>query len=221
MESGATDDGGRPALVAVLAGGRGSRLGVGKASVELCGRPLIAYPLQAARAAGLDAVVVAKRASELPRLGVPIVHEPDAPRHPLCGIVAALRQTQAPVVAVGCDMPFLTGELLAWLARGGEDAADGEGAAGGRAPQATAARVGGHLQPLPALYCPADLPALESALAGERSLRATLAELDPCVLDEDTLRAFGEPERLCSSVNDARDLRTAEDRMGRSAWMGR
>lgn len=215
MEGGGTNDGGRRVQVAVLAGGRGSRLGVGKASAELCGRPLIAYPLQAARAAGLDAVVVAKRASELPQLGVPIVHEPDVPRHPLCGIVAALRRTWAPVVAVGCDMPFLTGELLAWLARGGE------GAAGGRAPRATAARVGGRLQPLPALYCPADLPALERALAREGSLRATLAELGPRVLDEDTLRVFGEPERLCFSVNDARDLRTAEDRMGRSVWMGR
>lgn len=209
MVSDGADSGGRPAVVAVLAGGRGSRLGAGKASAELCGRPLIAYPLNAARAAGLAAVVVAKRASELPPLGVPVVHEPDAPRHPLCGIVAALRQTRAPVVAVGCDMPFLTGELLAWLAGGGGGAAGGRGPRA-TVPRATAPRVGGHVQPLPALYCPADLPALERALAGERSLRATLAELGPRVLDEQALGAFGEPARLCFSVNDARDLRTAE-----------
>ena len=52
--------------VAVLAGGRGSRIGGHKALVPLCGRPLITYPLAAARAAGLSAVVVAKRDTQLP-----------------------------------------------------------------------------------------------------------------------------------------------------------
>ena len=51
---------------AVLAGGLGSRIGGDKALVQLAGRPLISYPLAAAQAAGLDAVVVAKRSTSLP-----------------------------------------------------------------------------------------------------------------------------------------------------------
>ena len=58
-------------IVAVLAGGRGRRMGASKAAVPLAGEPLIARPLAAARAAGLDAVVVAKPDTELPPLAEP------------------------------------------------------------------------------------------------------------------------------------------------------
>lgn len=184
--------------MAVLAGGRALRMGGAKASVRLCGRPLIAYPLRAAREAGLEAVVVAKRASGLPPLNERVLYEPDSPGHPLCGVMAALREGR-PVLALGCDMPFLTAELLAWLA------------APEREP--TVARLDGRLQPLPALYRPADTPKLERALAAERSLRAALEGLCPRVIDERELSAFGDPRRLCFSVNDARDLRSA------SRWM--
>src|SRR4051812_50149949 len=47
-------------LGAVLAGGRGSRLGGGKAGIQLSGRPLISYPLAAIAAAGLGAGVCAQ-----------------------------------------------------------------------------------------------------------------------------------------------------------------
>jgi CTP:molybdopterin cytidylyltransferase MocA len=40
-------------LGAVLAGGRGSRIGGGKPTIELAGRPLISYRLAAIEAAGL------------------------------------------------------------------------------------------------------------------------------------------------------------------------
>jgi molybdenum cofactor guanylyltransferase len=203
----------RTALVAVLAGGLARRMGGAKAGALLCGRPLISYPLAAARAAGLDAVVVAKRASELPALAARVVYEPDEPRHPLCGIVAALRHARAPVVAVGCDMPFVSAELLARLARGVEaQAADGAGGAASTAaaPRRTAAiESAGRLQPLPGVYEPGDLAALEAALAAERPLRATLAELAPAVIAGRELASLGSPERLCFSVNDERDLLAA------------
>ena len=57
---------GRP-LAVVLAGGLSRRMGRPKALVPLGGRPLIAWPLAAAQAAGLEAVVVAKPGSALPR----------------------------------------------------------------------------------------------------------------------------------------------------------
>jgi molybdopterin-guanine dinucleotide biosynthesis protein A len=71
------------ALVAVLAGERGRRMGAPKALAELAGEPVIARPLAAATAAGLDAVVVAKPDTALPPLGVPVWEEPATPVHPL------------------------------------------------------------------------------------------------------------------------------------------
>jgi molybdenum cofactor guanylyltransferase len=203
-------------LVAVLAGGLATRMGTTKAWVDLCGRPLISYPLAAARAAGLDAVVVAKRASRLPPLRERVVHEPDSPRHPLCGIVAALRHAGAPVIAVGCDMPFVSAGMLTWLASAGGETALGPAGetASSRLAKAAVSEVEGRLQPFPALYPPADLPKLERALERECSLQTALQTLAPRVIAEDELAALGEPRRLCFSVNAPRDLQTAR------RWMG-
>jgi molybdopterin-guanine dinucleotide biosynthesis protein A len=176
------------ALVAVLAGGRGRRMGEPKALAQLRGAPLIARPLAAAAAAGLEAVVVAKAGTPLPELTVPVWREPDEPTHPLLGIVTALERAQRPVVAVGCDMPFLTAELLARLAAGPE----------------AAVCVNGRLAPLPARYEPAALPALRAALAGEASLQATLAALEPALIH--TSHA-----RLVASVNTPEELAAAQD----------
>jgi molybdopterin-guanine dinucleotide biosynthesis protein A len=171
------------ALVAVLAGGRSRRMKTAKALVPFAGEPLISHPLRAAASAGLDAVVVAKAASQLPPLDVPVWFEPDEPRHPLTGVVWAL-EAGRPVVAVPCDMPFVTPELLAHLA----------------SLEGLAAPAG---QPFPARYEPAALPALREALAREAPVRATLAALAPAEVD---LKPFGDPERLTVSVNTPEQL---------------
>lgn len=187
-----------PVAVAVLAGGAGLRIGGEKALARLLGAPLISYPLAAARAAGLQAVIVAKPATRLPAGPERVLREPEEPRHPLCGLVAALREL-APagggLVALACDMPFVTGPLLAHLA-----AAEGTAAA---APAGTP-------EPLLARYTASDLPALEDALAAEAPMRAALARLQPRLIGPQELARFGDPELLCASVNDERSLREAE-----------
>jgi len=185
-----------PPLGAVLAGGRGSRIGGAKATAELAGRPLVSYPVAALEAVGLEAVVVAKPDSELPPLGCRTIREPQRPRHPLCGIVAALRDAGGrPVIAVGCDMPF-AGPLLAALAAA-------------RGPLVVAS-AGERLQPLPGRYDAALLPALEAALQDERALRATLESLGPRTIAGAELARLGDPRRLCFNVNTAADQAQAE-----------
>jgi molybdopterin-guanine dinucleotide biosynthesis protein A len=189
-----------PPLVAVLAGGRSRRMGRPKALVPFRGRPLIAWPLGAAAAAGLEAVVVAKPASPLPELAVPVWEEPGELVHPLTGLVAALeRAEERAVVAVACDMPFLAPGLLRALAQAAPRAC------------AVAPRVGGRLEPLAARYGPEALPALRNALTAQASLRRTLAALDPAVLDEDALRAYGDPGRLVASLNTPDELAASSD----------
>ena len=171
-------------LAAVLAGGRGTRIGGAKPCVLLAGRPLIAYPLAAAHAAGLETVVVAKRHTPLPSCArEQALWEPAQPHHPLLGAVTALAHAAArsparSVLLLGCDMPFLTGELLAWLA-----ALEGP----------AIARSGGRPQPLLARCVPAQLPALRRALAQRQAFAAALSGLAPRVLDEHELSRFGAP----------------------------
>jgi molybdopterin-guanine dinucleotide biosynthesis protein A len=184
-------------IVAVLAGGRGSRLGGSKAMVELGGRPLISRPLAAAAAAGLEAMVVAKRDTPLPRLDVAVVLEPDDPRHPLTGLVAALEAGRGnAILALGCDMPFVTGPLLASL--------------GGATPP-TVATLDGELEPLLGLYGPGDAEPLRAALGRGESLRSAVASLAPARFDESSMRPFGDPRALAFSVNTPADLDAAAE----------
>jgi molybdopterin-guanine dinucleotide biosynthesis protein A len=159
-------------IAAILAGGRSRRMGTPKALVDFGGAPLIARPIAAARAAGLEPVVVAKRPIEV---GVPVWLDEFETSHPLAGLVTALRR--GPVVAIACDQPFVTPELLAALAaREGFAVPRGE--------------------PFPGRYEPSEI--LVQALRDEAPMRATLAKLRPAELDV-------EP-RLVTSLNTPEEL---------------
>lgn len=199
-----------PALIAVLAGGYGDRLGGDKPGATLGGHPLIAHPLAAARSAARaapgapDPLVVAKPDTVLPPLRARILREPAEPAHPLCGIVAALREADGRhVVAIACDMPFVTPELLAWLAS--------------LAVPLAVPSAGGRLHPLLALYGPSLLSRLQEALDAERPLQETVAALRPREIATAELERFGVPERLLLNVNTADDLAAAERLLGPAA----
>ena len=177
-------------LVAVLAGGRGRRLGGAKPVAELGGRPLVAWPLAAARAAGVEAVVVAKAATPLPELDVPVWIEPDEPSHPLAGLVFALERAGGrAVIAVACDMPHITADLLARLS-------SAEGVVVARADL-----------PFPARYEPSSLPVLREVLGREGPAGEALAALAPAVL--------GAPPEELHGINSPEELATAAARVGR------
>jgi molybdopterin-guanine dinucleotide biosynthesis protein A len=102
-------------------------------------------------------------------------------------VVTALERARGPVVAVGCDQPWLTPALLTRLA----------GAGGAAAPYA-----GHELVPLPARYPTAALPALRAALAAQAPLRRTLESLAPAriVLDDPGVVAgVNTPEELAAA----------------------
>jgi molybdopterin-guanine dinucleotide biosynthesis protein A len=153
-------------------------MGRSKAVVPLGGRPLITWPLAAAQRAGLEAVVVAKPGSSLPALDVAVWDEPEAPVHPLTGLIAALERAGRPIVALACDMPFVTPGLIARLA-----AAHGVAAPPGEA--------------FPARYEPSALPVLRAGLEREAALRDVLAGLATVIeADEHELVGINDPEAL-------------------------
>src|SRR6266540_2123777 len=185
-----------PVMGAVLAGGSGSRLGGSKATVQLGGRPLIAYALDAIEKTGLDVVVVAKRDTPLPPLAVPIWYERDEPVHPALGITTVLQRAPTEsVLVVGCDMPFVTTELLAHLAS---------------LPYPLAMpSAGGRIHPLIGLYARGLATAFAFSLGRDQALQQTVAELGPHLIDESELEQFGDPERLLFNVNTPEDLERA------------
>jgi molybdopterin-guanine dinucleotide biosynthesis protein A len=171
-------------------------MGAPKAELELAGRPLVSYPVDAVGAAGLAPVVVAKEGSRLPEVDCRIVREADPRPHPAAGILAALEAAEGPVVVLACDMPFVPAQLVAVLAQ--------------LAVRAAVPVLGGRLQPLLARYEPSVAARLERAVERRERLREAVRTLDPLVLGQDELAGFGDPELIAFNVNRPRDLTAAE-----------
>ena len=182
----------------VLAGGAGRRMGGAKPGTLLAGRPLISYPLAALRAVCAPVAVVAKRDSPLPPVGygVELWREPDEPRHPLAGILEALRRADGrPVVVLACDLPLVTADVVRALV-----AAPGE--------LAVVARDGDDVQPLCARYEPAALDQL-AALEPSVRLLGAVSALAPGFVEV--------PGHVLLNVNDADGLAAAEQALRAAA----
>jgi molybdopterin-guanine dinucleotide biosynthesis protein A len=163
------------AIGVVLAGGRGRRIGGDKAIVELEGRALIHYVLEALHEVCEDVVVTAKRGTILPPLAgaADLWIEPDEPQHPLCGVEHALRLAAGrPILAVAVDLPLIDAATLGAIAT-----TDPDGAA------VVAPLVHGRLQPLCALWLPRALPGLHDAVTSGARATAVAEALGVRVLD--------------------------------------
>lgn len=167
-------------------------MGAPKATVPLDGRPLLDHVAVAARTAGLTPVVVAKRTSVLPPSDVPRWDEPDEPRHPLVGVVAALRWAAAPVVVVPVDLPRVAPGLLAALAV--------------HPARLAVVEAAGRLHPLLGRFDPADADALEAAARAGAPVVRTVTELGAVRIGDDEVARYGDPAELLVNVNRRDDL---------------
>jgi molybdopterin-guanine dinucleotide biosynthesis protein A len=179
-------------VAAILAGGRSRRMGAPKATVLLDGRPLLDHVAVHARAAGLTPVVVAKRDSMLPTSDLVRWHEPDDPRHPLTGVVAALRRAAAPIVVVPVDLPHVAPGLLATLAA--------------HPAPLVVVEAAGRLHPLLGRFDPIHADALEDAARVGAPVVRTVLRLDAVRIGEAEVARHGEPARILRNVNRPDDL---------------
>ncbi len=167
---------------AILAGGAGLRIGGQKAAVELQGKPLICYPLEAIGQVLSQVAILAKAGTELPPVsGVAVWLEPESPRHPVIGITQALTLAAGrPVLICAGDLPFVTPELVRRLVK----------ADPGRSP-AVVACAEGQMQPLLGCYQPRALELLaREAKAASGRLMEIVGAIDPVLLECDPDELF-------------------------------
>jgi len=194
----------------VLAGGRSRRFGeTDKAVATINGESLLSRAVAAVQASGTGPPIVAvqseKQQARLePVLDAPVEFVRDDPAFagPLAGVVSAARTTSTDRIAVvGCDMPFVSGEAIRWLARRSSTAdaivpVDNAGA----------------LQPLHAVYR-TDAFSGNTALSG--SLRTVLDGLDCCRVPVESAPAAISLGRSLTNVNTRSELRDARQRTDR------
>jgi molybdopterin-guanine dinucleotide biosynthesis protein A len=111
-------------VAAILAGGKGSRLGADKAMVDIAGTPMIAHVRRALRA---DSLAVVGHAEAAALLGATFLCDPDlAVSGPLKGVLAALEwaanQRAEWLVTVPCDVPLLPADFSSKLINAAQDA---------------------------------------------------------------------------------------------------
>lgn len=184
----------------ILAGGHGSRMGSPKANVLLNGRPLLYHVLDAIAPIADEVIVVRSAIYPLPPISqanVEVLVDEAPNEGPLRALATAFRHTQSElVVAVGCDMPFISTMLLSMLS----SLIDGY--------DAVVPIVETRPQPLHAIYRPGTATvAAESALrAGERRVFDLLARLRVREVERPEWIAADPLARSFFNINTLKDL---------------
>ena len=188
----------------ILAGGISSRMGRDKHSLELAGVPIILRTLQLVLPLTKKVTIVGSASLSLP-LGVMAVADDyhDLPtetgksKSPLFGIATALLHSQSPwVLILACDLPYLTGEWLAWLIAHAEKS----GA------QIVMPYTAQNPQPLAAVYCRECGPAIVRSLrSGVRRVKDALAQFTIEALPESEWHQFDAEGIMLKSMNTPAD----------------
>ncbi len=202
----------RQVIGVVLAGGASRRMGRDKARLRLDDSSLVERAVTRLRRV-TDKVLIADRGRRV------LPDERSVPDGPGGGPAAGLLGAAAvypdhDLLALACDLPAVTTELLEYLARPGDlerpSAPVSEAAPDlGNNYDAHVPRWQHGIEPLCALYRPTALAALAAAVAAGRLAlhRLLLAgDLQVRCLEGDALAAFGAPHRLFLNLNTPQDL---------------
>ncbi len=195
----------------ILAGGGGRRLGRPKPLVELQGRPLISYAVEAALKVADEIIVVSGREASkalrgiLPG-GVELLEDLEEGYGPLMGLYTGLTAAhRSYALALPCDSPLLRVEVLRRLL----ERVEGFDAAIPRWPN-------GYLEPLHAAYrVETSLKACrESLMEGRRELRAILRHLNRVLyISTEELRALDPQLQTFYNINTPEELVRIEEIM--------
>jgi len=188
----------------VLAGGKSSRMGSGKAFLSLGGETLLQRALNVASKVAGEVRIVGD-ANKFASFG-PVVEDVYHRRGPLGGIHTALASSTTDLnLVLAVDLPFVTQEFLQYLiAQARESGA-----------VVTVARVGGGWQPLCAVYRCEFATLAEVALReGKNKIDVLFAKVTNRVIEEDELVGAGFSLELFRNVNTPEDLESARILLG-------
>lgn len=197
------------ASVAIVAGGRSSRIGTNKAFLRLTpeGPRLIEQVIAATRELTDDLFIVGKLADEYQDLGVRVCIDQFGDTGVLGGIASALQQARRRrVLVVSCDMPFLNGAFMRYLISAGDPSDVVIPVIEARTKQGGAVTY----QTLHAVYDQRCLPAIERQLAaGNRRVISFFGDVSVHPVFPAEARKFDPDLRSFFSVNTPEALKEA------------
>ena len=187
--------------VAILAGGKSSRMGRDKSFVPFHGRPLIQVVLEHVAGLGDELLLVTNKPAEYSHLDLPMVGDVYPDHGSLGGIFTAVYYAAHPyTLVVACDMPWLNRPLLAYMISLRETAA------------AIVPRWQEFPEPLHAIYSKACLEPIEENLKQQRlKITGFFDKVSVHFVERDTIARFDPEGRSFANVNTPQDLRQSQN----------
>ncbi len=182
--------------IAILAGGKSSRMGTDKSFVPLLGKTLIQHVLDRVGSLGLPVILITNRPADYAPLGLPMFGDLLPEKGSLGGLYTAIAcSPTAYTLCVACDMPFLNPALLTYLIslREGYDV--------------IVPRLGGFPEALHAVYSKNCLEPIREKLA-QNQLKAIsfYGKVRLRFVEEDEVRRFDPALRSFVNVNTPEEL---------------
>ncbi len=187
--------------VAIMAGGKSSRMGTDKSFVLFEGRPMIETVLETVDGLGDETLLITNKAQEYEHLGLPMVGDVYPDHGPLGGIFTAVHAASYPhTLVVACDMPWLNRPLLEYMISLRQTA------------DVVVPRWEKFPEPLHAIYSKACLGPIEEKLKA-KMLKITVffGQVDVRFVERAEIERFDEDGRSFANINSPQDLEEASD----------
>jgi molybdopterin-guanine dinucleotide biosynthesis protein A len=187
--------------LAILSGGRSSRLGTNKALADLNGITVLEYILNRLQPHFSETFIVTNEPQLYAHYPARVITDIFPRKGPIAGIHAALKASSGgPLFVLSCDMLFVNIELVEYLFRqaAGYDA--------------VVPVVKGYLQPTAAVYNQSCLQIMTDCLEKDLlKLTRVFEAIKTRYVDESCLSSFGPLEELFFNINDAAALQKARE----------
>jgi len=182
--------------VAIMAGGKSSRMGIDKSFVPFEGRPMIETVIERVSGLGDELILITNKPDDYAHLNLPMFGDVFPDNGPLGGIYTAVHHALHPhTLIVACDMPWLSRPLLEHMASLRE-AAD-----------IIVPRWTQFPEPLHAIYNKACLPAIESNLKAKRlKIINFYGKMRVRFVDREEIERFDSDGRSFANINTPQDL---------------
>jgi molybdenum cofactor guanylyltransferase len=188
--------------VAIMAGGKSSRMGIDKSFVPFEGRPMIEIVREVVADLGAETLLITNKPDKYAHLGLPMVTDLYPDHGPLGGIFTAVHAAAHPhILVVACDMPWLNHSLLQYMITLRETA------------DVIVPRWEKYPEPLHAIYNKACLPPIEEKLKAQRlKITGFFGQVTVRFVEQAEIEQFDENGRSFANINSPDDLMQASGR---------
>ncbi len=182
--------------IAIMAGGKSSRMGRDKAFVRFQGRPMIEIVKEHVSGLGDELILITNKPTEYAHLNLPMYSDLYKDHGPLAGIYTAVIKAAHPhTLIVACDMPWLNPDLLNYMITQRHTA------------DIVIPRWQKFPEPLHAIYSKACLaPIQENLEAKQLKITRFFNKVTVNYLDKETIEQVGGNGRSFANINTPQEL---------------